>query len=245
MLARSAWLLLGLVVIAAVWQGLIAAFRIPPYILPSLADIAGEVRRDFVPLMHALRATLFVAGVGCALGTAGALMLVFLVVLFPASEKSVTPIVVAVNSVPVVAYAPLALVALGNGSASKIVMVVLGAGFTVFLNALMGVKHVDRGAVDMLRSFGASRLEVARLLLFPSALPAIVTGLRVAVVRSTLIAIVAEMLGAYEGLGRTIYEATQQIEFLRVWAAIAVASFASMTLYGLMVWIDRKFVWWK
>jgi NitT/TauT family transport system permease protein len=60
-----------------------------------------------------------------------------------------------------------------------------------------------------------------------------------------LIAIVAEMLGAYDGLGRIIYEATQQIDFLRVWAAIAVASVASMILYALIVWIDQKLVWWR
>lgn len=245
MLARGAWLVLGLLVIAAVWEGLIAIFRIPPYILPSLADIGGAVVTEFGPLMHSLRATLYVAGVGCGLGTAAALLLAFAIVMFPAIERSLMPIIVAVNSVPVVAYAPLALVALGNGPASKIVMVMLGAGFTVFLNALLGVKQVDRGAVDMLRSFGAGRLKVAWLLRFPSALPAIVTGLRVAVVRSMLIAIVAEMLGAHEGLGRTIYEATQQIDFLRVWAAIAVASAASMVLYGVMVWVDQKFVWWK
>ncbi len=245
MAARSAWLLLGLIVIAVVWQGLIALFRIPPYILPSLADIAHAVVADFWPLMHGLRATLFVAGVGCALGTAAALVLVFAIIMFPAIERPLMPIIVAVNSVPVVAYAPLSLIALGNGAASKIVMVMLGAGFTVFLNALTGVKQVDHGAVDMLRSFGAGRLKVARLLRFPSALPAITTGLRVAVVRSMLIAIVAEMLGAHEGLGRIIYESTQQIDFLRVWAAIAVASAASMVLYALMVWIDQKLVWWK
>jgi NitT/TauT family transport system permease protein len=245
MLARSVWLALGLLTIALAWQGLIVLLRIPPYILPSLVDIAGAVVSDFGSLMQGLRATLFVAGVGCAVGTAIALALVLAIVLVPALERGLMPMIVAVNSVPVVAYAPLALVALGNGPASKIVMVVLGAGFTVFLNALQGVKQVDRGAVDMLRSFGASSIKVAWLLRFPSALPAIITGLRVAVVRSMLIAIVAEMLGAHEGLGRTIYEATQQIDFLRVWAAIAVASFASMVLYGLMVWIDQKLVWWK
>lgn len=245
MLARSGWLLLGLVVIALVWQGSIALFRIPPYILPSLMDIAGAVASDFWPLMHGLRATLVVAGVGCALGTAAALLLAFAIVMFPSIERALMPIIVAVNSVPVVAYAPLSLVALGNGPASKIVMVMLGAGFTVFLNTLMGLKQVDRGAVDMLRSFGAGRFRVARMLRLPSALPAIITGLRVAVVRSMLIAIVAEMLGAHEGLGRIIYEGTQQIDFLRVWAAIAVASLASMVLYALTVWIDQKFVWWK
>jgi len=245
MLARSAWIALGLLVIALVWEGAIHAFRIPPYILPGLGDIAGAVAVNFAPLMRGLRATLFVAGVGFAAGTVIALALVLAIVLVPAIEKGLMPLVVAVNSVPIVAYVPLSLIVFGIGPASKIAMVLLGAGFTVFINALQGAKAVDQGAVNMLRSFGAGPLRVAWLLRLPGALPAIITGLRIAVVRSMLIAIVAEMLGSHDGLGRIIYEATQQIDFLRVWAAIAVASVASMLLYGLLVWIDQKLVWWK
>jgi len=245
MLARGAWIALGLLVIALVWQGAIHFFRIPPYILPGLSDIAGAIVVDFTALMRGLRATLFVAGVGFVAGTAIALALVLAIMLVPAVEKGLMPVLVAINSVPIVAYAPVSLVVLGIGPASKIAMVLLGAGFTVFINALQGAKAVDPAAVNMLRSFGAGRLRVAWLLRLPGALPAIITGLRIAVVRSMLIAIVAEMLGSHEGLGRIIYESTQQIDFLRVWAAIAVASIASMLLYGSIVWIDQKLVWWK
>ena len=60
-----------------------------------------------------------------------------------------------------------------------------------------------------------------------------------------IVAIVSEMLGAYRGIGWIIYESTQQVDFLRVWAAVFVAALASMTLYGILVWIDRRLVWWK
>ena len=83
------------------------------------------------------------------------------------------------------------------------------------------------------------------LLRLPAALPSIMNGLRVAVVRSMIIAIVAEMLAAYKGLGWTIFEATQQVDFLRAWAAIAVASAASMAWYGVVNWIDQRYVFWK
>ena len=166
-------------------------------------------------------------------------------VLVPALDRAFMPIVVAVNSVPVVAYAPLILVWLGTGPASQIMMVTLAASFTVFINAMQGLRSVDNAAVDLLRSFGAGALRTAWMLRLPAALPAIVNGMRVAAVRSMLIAIVAEMLGASEGLGRGIYESTQQIDFLRVWSAVTVASVASMAIYGLIVWADRRFVWWK
>jgi NitT/TauT family transport system permease protein len=76
-------------------------------------------------------------------------------------------------------------------------------------------------------------------------MPSIVTGLRISVPRSVIVAIVAEMLGAYKGLGRVIYESTQQIDLLSVWSAVMFASLASMLLYGLLVWIDQKLVWWR
>jgi NitT/TauT family transport system permease protein len=245
MLSRSAYLLLGFIVIAVAWEGAIAAFRIPPYVLPGLATIAHAIWTDLGMLLQALRATLFVAGSGYAIGASVGIALAVAMVLVPALDRAFMPIVVAVNSVPVVAYAPLILVWLGTGPASQIMMVTLAASFTVFINAMQGLRSVDNAAVDLLRSFGAGALRTAWMLRLPAALPAIVNGMRVAAVRSMLIAIVAEMLGASEGLGRVIYESTQQIDFLRVWSAVTVASVASMAIYGLIVWADRRFVWWK
>lgn len=245
MFERAGYLALGILVIAFLWEAAIAVFAIPPYILPPLVRIAGAIWTEFPSLMNGLRATLTVAGTGYFAGALVAVALAVAMVLLPVIERTVKPIIVAINSVPVVAYAPLALVWLGMGPASKIAMVMLAAGFTVFVNALQGLKSIDPSAADLLRSFGAGPLRIAWMLRLPAALPAIITGLRVAVVRSMIIAIVAEMLGAYEGLGRIIYESTQQIDFLKLWAAIVVASTASMVAYGLLVLIDRRLVWWK
>jgi NitT/TauT family transport system permease protein len=104
---------------------------------------------------------------------------------------------------------------------------------------------VVRCITRRLRSFGVGPVRQMVMLRLPAALPAIMVGLRVAVARSVIVAIAAEMIGAYKGLGWTIFEATQQIDFLRVWAAIALASAASMAFYGVVNWIDRRFVFWK
>jgi NitT/TauT family transport system permease protein len=245
MLSRGGYLLLGIIVIAIVWEGTIAVFRLPPYVLPGLGAIGHAIWADLGMLLRELRATLFVAGSGYMIGASVGITLAVAMVLVPALDRAFMPIVVAVNSVPTVAYAPLILVWLGIGPSSKIMMVTLAAGFTVFINAMQGLKSIDNAAVNLLRSFGAGALRTAWILRLPAALPAIVNGLRVAVVRSMLIAIVAEMLGASDGLGRVIYESTQQIDFLRVWSAITVASVASMAIYGLVVWADRRLVWWR
>jgi NitT/TauT family transport system permease protein len=144
-----------------------------------------------------------------------------------------------------VAYTPLALIWLGIGSASKVAMVILAVGFVVLLNMLHGLKKPEDGALNLMRSFGAGPLKVMWTLRLPAAMPSLVNGLRVGIVRAMIVAIVTEMLGAYQGIGWIIFQATQQVSFPQVWAAIAVSSVASMILYGLLLWIDRKLVWWK
>jgi NitT/TauT family transport system permease protein len=237
------WIGIGLLI--ALWEGAIHAFDLPPYVLPKIGAIAGEIVAGRDALLRGLIATLYEAGLGYVIGAAIGIVFGFLATTAPSFERAVMPIVVAVNSVPIVAYVPVALVALGMGPASKIAMVIIAVGFTVFLSAVQGLNGCDSNVVNLLRSFGAGAARVTWSYRLPAALPTIISALRVAVVRAMIVAIVAEMLGAYEGLGRIIYESTQQIQFLRTWAAITVASAASVIIYSLFVWADRKLVWWK
>jgi NitT/TauT family transport system permease protein len=126
-----------------------------------------------------------------------------------------------------------------------VALVALAVGFTMLVNALHGLKQADDAAVNLMRSFGSSQLGVIWFLRLPCAMPSIVTALRISIPRSMIVAIVGEMLGAYAGLGRVIYESTQQIDLLNVWSAVMFASIASMVAYGLLVWIDQKLVWWR
>jgi len=229
----------------ALWEIIVQAFGVPAYVLPAPSAIALKVIADAALLADGLVLTLMEAVVGYALGSAVALVLAIAFVLAPRLERVGLPALVALNSVPVVAFAPVALLWFGSGPMSKIALVTLAVGFAVFVNAHQGLRSVDEAAANLLRSFGAGPLRQMALLRLPAALPSIMNGLRVAVVRSMIIAIVAEMLAAFKGLGATIFESTQQIDFLRAWAAIAVASLASMVWYGIVNWIDRRFVFWR
>lgn len=235
----------GPLLFVALWELIVQAFGVPVYVLPAPSAIAMRTIADFPSLMDAASMTVMEATAGYAIGTLIAMLLAMAFVLYPVLERIALPALVALNSVPVVAFAPVALLWFGTGPASKIAMVTLAVGFAVFVNAHQGLRSVDESAANLLRSFGAGPLRQMALLRLPAALPAIMNGLRVAVVRSMIVAIVAEMLSAYKGLGWTIFEATQQIDFLRVWAAIAVASAASMIWYAIVNWIDRRLVFWR
>jgi NitT/TauT family transport system permease protein len=240
-----AYSVLGPLGVLVLWELVVRAFGVPVYVLPAPSAIVMKVIADSGLMASGLGITLMEAVVGYAIGSVIALGIAIAFILSPRLERVGLPALVALNSVPVVAFAPVALLWFGSGPASKIALVVMAVGFAVFVNAHQGLRSVDESAANLLRSFGAGPIRQMALLRLPAALPSIMNGLRVGVVRSMIVAIVAEMLAAFKGLGATIFESTQQIDFLRAWAAIAVASIASMIWYGIVNWIDHKFVFWR
>lgn len=240
-----AYSVLGPLGVFALWELVVRAFGVPVYVLPAPSAIVMKVVADSVLMASGLGLTMMEAVVGYAIGSTIALVIAIGFILSPRLERVGLPALVALNSVPVVAFAPVALLWFGSGPASKIALVVMAVGFAVFVNAHQGLRSVDESAANLLRSFGAGPIRQMALLRLPAALPSIMNGLRVGVVRSMIVAIVAEMLAAFKGLGATIFESTQQIDFLRAWAAIAVASAASMAWYGIVNWIDRRYVFWR
>ncbi|MFS2221952.1 ABC transporter permease [Pantoea sp. B65] len=237
--------LFGILSLVLLWQGSIWLFDIQPFVLPSLHDIFSTIIVSNSTLWIAMSWTLMEALLGFACGLFTGLLLAIAMTVCRPLEAILMPLAVAINSVPTVAYIPLALIWFGMGMTSKIVMVVLGVNFVILVNSLHGLKQADPQMINLMRSFGASRLAIMAKLQLPAALPSIVSGLRIGIVRSIIIAIVAEMLGAFQGIGWVIFQSTQQVDFLTVWAAVVVSSLASITLYALLAWIDSKLIWWK
>ena len=234
----------AIVIVLVLWQTATAFLGIPAYVLPPPLDIVGGAIDSVALLGTGLATTMAETVLGFAAGGAIGAVLAILFVLLPALEAVLMPIAVAVNAVPAVAFVPLALIWFGVGMASKVAMAALAVSFAVLINALAGLKRPEQAAVDLLRSFGASRLGILWRLLMPAALPSLVTGLRVGLARSTIAVVVTEMLGAYTGIGQIIYQATAQVDYVTVWAAVLAASLSSLALYGLLVAVDRKLVWW-
>lgn len=237
--------LLGAVLLLALWEGVARGFALPAYTLPAVTEILSAAWRHRAALQAAAWITGMEALTGYALGALIGIGLAAVLTLVRPLRAGVLPFVMAINSVPVVAWSPLVLLWFGMGMASKIVMVALAVGFTVFLSALAGFDRVDRRSVDLMRSFGAGRLSVFWRLRLPAALPLIAAGMRVATVRSLIVAIVTEMLGAYGGLGWIIYQSVTLIDFVQVWSAILVASALSLAFFGLVGALERRIIFWR
>ena len=235
----------GALLLVAVWEGTARLFHLPAYTLPAFSVILVAMWEQRQALLVAGGVTLQEALAGYVIGALLGVLVAVLLVLLPWSRRVVMPALLAVNSVPVAAFSPLVLLWLGLGMGSKMAMVALAVGFTVFLSALAGFDRVDRRTVGLLRSFGAGPWAILWRLRVPTALPLIAAGLRVATVRSLIVAIVTEMLGAYGGLGWIIYQAVVQIDFVQVWSAIFVASALSLGFFALIGALERRVVFWR
>jgi len=237
--------LLGAALLIGGWELSVWALALPQWILPPPSGILATTWTVRAALLPAAAMTAYQALSGYAIGAVLGVALAILLALAAPLRAMLLPMVVAVNSVPVAAYAPLALLWFGTGALSKIIMVAFIVGFTVFLNALDGLTRVDPAAVSLLRSFGAGRLRVLWVLRLPSAMPAIATGMRISTVRAMIVTLVTEMLGSQLGLGWTIFQAVLMIDFLQVWAAILVASVISLVFFGVVSAIERRVVFWR
>ena len=237
--------ILGAVLLVALWEGVARGFQLPAYTLPAISQIFGSIWDMRTVLARAAGVTVTEALVGYALGALIGIGGAIWVTMAPRVRGFVLPAATAFNSVPVIAWSPLVLLWFGMGMSSKYVMVALAIAFTLFVSTLSGLDRVDRRSVDLMRSFGASRLAILWRLRLPTALPLMFAGLRVATARSVLIAVVTEMLGAQAGLGLLIYQAVVQVDFVQVWAAVFVASAASLLFFGIVSFIERRTVFWK
>jgi NitT/TauT family transport system permease protein len=157
----------------------------------------------------------------------------------------VLPYIVAFQSVPKVALAPMFVVWFGFGLASKIVMATIIAFFPILINVIAGLKSADNDKIEMLTSFGASRFQVFRMARFPSALPYIFAGLQSGVVFSILGAIVGEYIGAQEGLGYQLMQANYRFDIPAMFAVLIVLSIMGMIAHGVVKLCQRKFVFWS
>ena len=238
---------LGFVVFACVWEAAVYLFAIPDFILPAPSAIALSLYRGLVSgiFIYNFLVTAFQTLVGffvaAIIGTAvGAAVAQFSII-----ERVVYPWLVALQTLPKIALAPLIIIWAGYGISSKIIIVVLAAIFPVLVNTIMGLKSCDQGKLDLMRSLGAGRWETFRTVRLPNALPFIFAGLNVAIVLAILGSIVGEFVGSKAGLGNLILEANFQFDVARIFAVLVILGVFGVFLSHLMRMAQRHFLFWN
>lgn len=226
------------------WEIWVRATGVRPQVLPAPSRVvsAGWDQRATV-LEHAV-ATLGVTIAGFALSLTCAWAVAIAADFFPTLRRGLMPILVASQTLPVVAIAPLMVIWFGFGLWPKMLVVALVTFFPVTIGLSEGFASADGGASRLLRSMGASRIRSFLLVRLPSALPSFFTALRIGVTYAVTGAIFAEYVGARQGLG--IYMSVQKNAFRTdlVLAAVAVAALGSIGLYLSTYLIERLVIPW-
>jgi NitT/TauT family transport system permease protein len=234
-----------LVGVIALWEAVILLLRIPHFVIPAPHAIVEEFINHFGYLAGACLYTMYEAVVGFVVGAAIGVLIAVAFFYFPRVEKTLVPIVTATNSVPIVAFAPLTIIWLGVGATSKIALAVIASFFTVVVNTLLGFRCSDPLGVSLMRSFGASEVQIFFKFRWPSALPHIFVGLRNASIATVIVCVVAEILGSAKGVGYIVNVTTQTSDFLLMWAAVIGISAFGVLFYLLVYDGERRFVWWS
>lgn len=236
---------LGAVLLA--WQFLPQALDTPSYVVPVFSDVLNALLdpEAFPRYLSNAGATMTEVLLGLAIGVALGLLLAVTLAQLPRLYGVVFPYIVAIESIPKVAVAPLFVIWFGFGLPSKIVVVVLLAFFPVLVNTIHGLRSVDRDQVDLFRVNGASPFQLRLRLMIPAALPQIFSGLELAVANSMIGAIVAEFVGAQEGLGVLILQAQGRMETAAVFALLIILSALGILLNVAVRTLRRVVVSWE
>jgi len=235
---------LALLLFLSLWELVVRLGDYPPFILPSPGQVYAEflvVSRDGTLWRHTQITLVEIFG-GLALGLTAATFLGYILGKSRLTERVLLPYIVASQSIPIVALAPLLVIWFGFGSLSKILVCALTLFFPVVINTVIGIRSVERDLVDLMRSLEATRWQVFTMLEVPAALPVLLGGLKVGVTLSVIGAVVGEFVGADRGLGflvnlaRGLFDTPLMFVALFTLVAIAVILYAAVAaLEGLLL----------
>ena len=242
------WLTLLLpLLLLGLWQLVTCRQVYPAFILPG----PGLVWRRFLTVAldgtlaaHTGVTLLEILG-GLALGLAVAFILGYLLAKSPTLEQLVFPYLVASQALPIVALAPLLAIWLGTGHLSKIVVCALTLFFPVLVNTIVGIRSVERGLRDLMRSLEASRWQVFTLLELPAALPILLSGLKIGLTLSVIGAVVGEFVAADRGLGFLVNLARGLFDTPLMFVALGTLMAIALAFYMLMSVLERVLLKWQ
>jgi NitT/TauT family transport system permease protein len=242
------WVLLSatFLVLLGLWQLAINIFNPPPYIIPSptaLGLALWSAATDYnlyvnvgVTAEEVAIAFVVAAVLACSMG--------LLVTENRVCERIILPYVIAIQSVPKVAIAPLIIIWFGFGITSKIVIASMLAFFPIFVNVVTGFKAIDQRQLMLMRSLCASRWQIFFKLRLMTAFPYLFAGLQIAAVLASLGAIVGEFVGAKQGIGSMIIRSQTEMDVANVFVGVVALSIMVSILHASVKAVSKKVVFW-
>lgn len=229
-----------------IWQYLPTWLDVPSYLIPAPLSVFLALKRGLVDgvLWPHIWATSQALLIGYVVGCATAIALAVLVGESVVLEKAIYPLVVAFQSVPKVALAPIIIVWFGFELASKVIMVAMICFFPCFVNTLIGLKSCNPNLIDLYRAFGARRLQILFSVKVPSATSAIFAGLEISVVLALLGAVMSELVASSSGLGHVIEASGVEFNVAMMFACVIILAAIGVIASQIILVVHRRVAFW-
>lgn len=241
---RFLWPIVGLAFILAIWQAYAELLHISTIVLPTPVDIVRASWQQYGLLFTETWPTFLESVFGFGLALILGIPLAVCVANSRILNLSLYPILIATQSIPKVAIAPIILVWFGLGMQSKLAIAFLVAFFPIIVDTATGLQETPPGLIELGRTLRASRWQMFWNIQFPAALPFIFSGAKVAVTLAVIGAVIGEFVGSVNGLGNLLLSANSQLDGPLAWAALVWLSALGIFLFMLVALAQKLLMPW-
>ncbi len=228
-----------------VWQAAVDLFAIQPFVLPSPVQVIQAYFQYQPTILSQALFTLVNTLLGFGLGVAGGLLLGAVIGSSDLAYRGLYPLLIGFNSVPKVAITPILVLWMGIGQPPAIATAFLLCFFPVAVNVATGLATVEPEMVDLLRSLGASRLDVLRKVGLPRTMPYFFASLKVAITLAFVGAVISETIASNAGIGYLMLQASSQFRVPLMFAGLSVIALMGIAIYGLFAMAERRLTGWS
>lgn len=222
------------------WQIGVKVSGVTEFVLPAPSAIAERIIIDFPLLISHSMITLSEVVAGFGLAVSVGLPMALIIFYSPMFERSIYPILIAMQTVPKIVLAPLLVLYLGYGWAPKIVLAFLISFFPILISTVIGLQSLDKDLVNMVRSMGAKEYQVFFKIRLPAALPNVFGGFKVAIYLAVIGAIIGEYVAAEQGLGYLQLQANSQFDTTLNFATVVMISAIGVSLYLILNTLEKR-----
>lgn len=239
-------LLLAFLILAA-WELVVDVGWVRPFMASRPLLIAADLGQLFGSgyIFPHLAATIYAAGIGLAIGAVLGMLTGFVAALQPRVSDAIQPILVAFNSMPRIAVAPLFIVWFGYGVSSKVALAALVVYFVVFFNTFSGIRSIDPILLNSIRIMGGSRRHVLRFVSVPYTLAWVFPAMNTSISLALVAAVIGEFVGAQRGIGWIMVQASSTMDTTRLFSAMIVLSVIGTLLFLGVTWIEERALRWR
>jgi len=238
------WTLLSFAIVFVAWELTVRLFALPEYLLPGPEPVLAALAQNIRTLAAQSLWTAGTVLAGFLVAAAVAIPLAMLIVISPVLERLLYPPMVATQSIPKIALAPLFIVWFGFGVAPKVAVAFLIAFFPIVIDTIVGLRSIDPAMIQLARSMGAPPRRIFLKLRLPHALPMIFGGLKVASALAVVGALTGEFVGSDRGLGYLLVQASGNLNTALLFATLVILSAMAMAFFYLVEMLERIAIPW-